>query len=478
MGRFFANLQIRKNVNQTQSAFLKTLISAMKKLGYEKATADDAELSYFVAFSSSNRWVTLCAEDYVSNAEKVNTDAQKLAANLKTFCISNTVIDSDVAVLDMYAGQEERADKVIIGYGDAYGLESREETKGKRDLWEPLMAEENLWDKFSEIQSSNYTFAEDGLIKLSELLGISPDLIIADYDDLSSVSEDNKAVVPLYFKKAGTKAMSLNAAFVKVFGEALEPLGFKKIKNRHPYYVRVINGEILHIVTYIKERGEKDKFNIYAGIATVYRHEIDFSNLDACCCFIPLKTPRQYHYYDFEFNPDTPSMPEPAFRYKIQSIIDNESINNAFSEALKDTMLYIIPVLSKVTTLRKCITFFKTHTVRMQIYSPNDNYGIKSDSGRSSEGLLYFAVDDHSDMMYEMNRNLEFFKKTSENHRTNIQRDYETHYKISNEARMKWVEKRDEIYNDKKLYEQVMKEIEERKIRNTEMLKKYGIEIM
>lgn len=478
MGRFFSNLQIRKSVNQTQSAFLKSFSSVMKKLGYEKAEADEAEFSYIAAFSPSKSWVTLCAEDYASNAEKLNTDAQKIVANLKTFCISNTVIDSDVAVLDMYAGQEECADRVIIGYGEAYGLESCEVAKGKRELWEPLLVEENLWDKFSEIQSGDFAFAEDGLVKIAPLFGISPDLLIADYDELSGISEDNKAVVPLYFKKAGTKPLSLNAAFVKVFGEALEPLGFKKIKNRHPYYVRVINGEILHIVTYSKERDEKNIFDIYAGVATVYRHEINFSDLDACRCFMPLKTPRQYHYYDFEFNPETSNMPEPTFRYEIQSIADNKSIIDAFSEALKDTMLYIIPVLSKASTLEKCITFFKTHTVRMQIYSPNDNYGIKSDSGRSSEGLLYFAVDDHSDMMYEMNRNLEFFKMTSENHRTNIQRDYETHYKISNEARMKWVEKRDEIYNDKELYGQVMKEIEERKIRNTEMLKKYGIEII
>ncbi len=249
MGRFFVNLQIRKNVNQTQSDFLKIFTVAMKKLGYVKTEADEAELSYIAAFSPSKQWVTLCAEDYVSNAEKVNTDAQKIAANLRTFCISNTVLDSDFSVLDMYVGQEECADRVIIGYGGDYGFESREEAKGKRELWEPLMTEEGLWDKFSEIQSSDFTFAEDGLIEISGLLGISPDLIIADYDDLSSVSEDNKAIVPLYFKKAGTKPLSLNAAFVKVFGEALEPLGFKKIKGRHPYLVRVVpGGEIIHII--------------------------------------------------------------------------------------------------------------------------------------------------------------------------------------------------------------------------------------
>ena len=415
MGRFFSNLQIRKNVNQTQSEFIKTFSSAMKKLGYVKTEADEAELSYIAAFSSSKQWVTLCAEDYVSDAEKVNSDAQKIAANLKTYCISNTVLDSDFSVLDMYAGQEERADRIIIGCGGDYGFESQEEAKGNRELWEPLMSEEGLWDKFSEVRDGEIVFAEDALVKISELFGISPDLLTADYDELSGVSEDNKAVIPLYFKKAGTKSLSLNAAFVKVFGEALEPLGFKKIKNKHPYYVRVINGEILHIVTYIKERGEKDKFSIYAGIATVYRHEIDFSDLDVCRCFIPLNSPSWYYCRNFKYNPDTPNMPEPAFQYKIQSITDNKSILDTFSQGMKDTMLYVIPVLSKASTLEKCITFFKIHkTFNMWMYSPKQSYGINSYEGRNSEGLLYFVIDDHSDMTYEMEINLAYEKSLIE----------------------------------------------------------------
>lgn len=43
---------------------------------------------------------------------------------------------------------------------------------------------------------------------------------------------------------------TLNSAFNKVFGEGLEPFGFKrlkKVKNKFPYFVRVINNGILHI---------------------------------------------------------------------------------------------------------------------------------------------------------------------------------------------------------------------------------------
>ena len=51
------------------------------------------------------------------------------------------------------------------------------------------MIDENTWDNFCEIRDSNFVFAEDGLAKISEFFGISRDLIAADYDELSSVSE-------------------------------------------------------------------------------------------------------------------------------------------------------------------------------------------------------------------------------------------------------------------------------------------------
>lgn len=51
------------------------------------------------------------------------------------------------------------------------------------------MTDEKMWDNFCEAPDSNFVFAEDGLAKISEFFGISRDLIAADYDELSSVSE-------------------------------------------------------------------------------------------------------------------------------------------------------------------------------------------------------------------------------------------------------------------------------------------------
>ncbi len=391
MGRFFSNLQIRKNVNQSQSEFLKAFTATIKKLGYVKAEADEAELSYIAAFSPNKSWVTLCAEDYVSNAEKVNTDAQKIAANLKTYCISNTVLDSDFAVLDMYAGQEERADRVIIGYGGDYGFESREEAKGKRELWDPLMMDEGLWDKFSEIQSSDFTFAEDGLIEMSRLFGISPDLIIADYDDLSSVPENNKAAVSLYFKKAGAKPLSLNAAFVKVFGEALEPLGFKKIKGRHPYFVRVIGDEIIHVITYQKEeddpvvngylmRGYK-QYSIIGTVATVYRRKIEFDALGTMLSNSKIYTMQNGFNFDNDYRNSISS-----FHYKNG---DEKMMTESLKHAFEATRLHLLKAFDEAFTLDSCIDFFYKYEYQLRF-----NYDLNFDSHCNwKEGFVQLMTD-------------------------------------------------------------------------------------
>ena len=97
------------------------------------------------------------------------------------------------------------------------------------------------------------------------------------------MDENSENFCYLSFRKSSSKKekkLTLNAAFKQVFGEALEPLGFQLVKGRYPYFVRVVNGEIIHIITIAKEtsglRGKK-AFNIYGDIATVYRDQIDFS---------------------------------------------------------------------------------------------------------------------------------------------------------------------------------------------------------
>lgn len=77
---------------------------------------------------------------------------------------------------------------------------------------------------------------------MAEELKIDPDYIYADFNELMNLAGENKNVQPFYFKNAAGKRVTLKAAFKRVFGEALEPLGFKLIKGKYPYFVRVVPG--------------------------------------------------------------------------------------------------------------------------------------------------------------------------------------------------------------------------------------------
>jgi len=75
-------------------------------------------------------------------------------------------------------------------------------------------------------------------------------------------------------------AKSLQTEFVKYYKEKLEPFGFQKVKGRQPYFVRVINDEIIHVITYMGGKSIKPGYkemNLMCGVATVYKKEINFS---------------------------------------------------------------------------------------------------------------------------------------------------------------------------------------------------------
>lgn len=75
-------------------------------------------------------------------------------------------------------------------------------------------------------------------------------------------------------------ARNIQREFVKYYKERMASLGFIKVKGRQPYFVRVINDEILHILTLDTGMSAKDGYKVAhleCGVATVYRQEINLS---------------------------------------------------------------------------------------------------------------------------------------------------------------------------------------------------------
>ncbi len=300
----------------------------------------------------------------------------------------------------------------------------------------------------------------------------------------------------LHFKKADKKkALSLNAAFIQVFGEALEPLGFVKLKKvKHPYFVRLIGDEILHIVTYRKVRSIKrgyNSFEILGGIVTLYRRHIDFSDIQN----FQLKTNLDF-YRNSNLELDEEIM-ESAIRFECEVweksrdwFVTVESFNGAFrrsivsflcksddsvegvKNAFNVTKHVMLQVFDKVTELNEYIDYvYKFNAGRLRLCDFEEF--ITSDCYSSSEGLLLIKANYRDDGIERMERKLAMEAKESKYN----QKEIEAKRNARNNYRLEQNAIRDKMLDDPELNAKVMAELERCKVNNIEVLRSYGLEI-
>ena len=492
MGRFFSNIQIQNNQNENREQFAKSFCKSMEKKGYISSTEDDSSLTYVLAFSENNKWITLCSADYESGGEDVKKDVQFLAESLKTCCISTSVVDSDFAILEMYNAASTLTDMVLVGDGSGYGFEDDTEFKGKKEAWEPYLTSGSTWGQLSKIWNGDYVFTEEALSKMAPVLGMDSQNIISDYDDLSSRTDENIVVLHLK-KKDKKKALSLNAAFIQVFGEALEPLGFVKLKKvKHPYFVRLIGDEILHIVTYRKVRSIKrgyNSFEILGGIVTLYRRHIDFSDVQN----FQLKTNLDF-YRNSNLELDEEIM-ESAIRFECEVweksrdwFVAVESFNGAFrrsivsflcksddsvegvKNAFNVTKHVMLQVFDKVTQLNEYIDYvYKFNAGRLRLCDFEEF--ITSDCYSSSEGLLLIKANYRDDGIERMERKLAMEAKESKYN----QKEIEAKRNARNNYRLEQMAVRNKMLDDPELNADVLSELERCKVNNIEVLRSYGV---
>lgn len=449
MGRFSTTVHVKDNVGRIE--FINSFCGIMKKHGFVPCSEDETEQSYVFAFGDG--WVTLVNKDYNDDRLKAGDDAMNMSAALKTSAFMVDVIDSDFAYIHLFAPNGGK-DEAAVGDTSGYGIEKPE--RGKQKFWKPLLAEGKTWEQFSETVAKNSVFVEDTLVEMAEELKIDPDYIYADFNELMNLAGEDKNVQPFYFKNAAGKRVTLNAAFKQVFGEALEPLGFKLIKGKYPYFVRVVpGGEIIHIISYMEEwcpnRGKK-QFNVIGSIATVYRHKIDLSVSPEDNCnwlysiakFYWMTTPKSE--YDKEYG-----LSICHFMFDENS---ESSLYDAVNYTLELTRKHILPHLSTAVDIRSSLSYLKRlgHNCCINNFNRKLNFG---GCGNADEGFLYIVADDE-----ELKGMLEIqingtIPITEEEHQIAVE-NYE-------------------FFNDPVIHPKVLLEIERRKAQNTEILKSYGL---
>lgn len=283
---------------------------------------------------------------------------------------------------------------------------------------------------------------------------------------------------------------SITTVLKKVYKEGLEPKGFVQLKGRHPYFVRVIGGEIVQVITFRKEPGpvslreenyvydhpELSKFCIYGGIATVYRNEIDLS-INPRDNFSWLNSQGEMYVKGHKQNIDEDfmhSISEYVFRNE-----DEHSMYEAAKKSLEMTYQVFLSIFDNISNIEECIKFFEVYNPSTMYLYDKREYGwddIRFGTSTDNEGLLYILTKNNDNFIVQTKKKCDDWYAVCNNPSSHFTtNDYEEFCKQVEKERLELIKIRDRILSTGDIYFNALKEMERRKSANVERLKSYGL---
>ncbi len=274
--------------------------------------------------------------------------------------------------------------------------------------------------------------------------------------------------------------MSLNTAFVKIYGELLAPYGYKKIKGRRPYFVRVVGDEIVHVISYTTQQtmtpGCKE-YIIVGGVATVYRYRI---NLD--------ETPRDNSRWlnatlDF-YHVSDPFGKKPnrfnelyTFSYKAD---DEKSMLSSVRHSFEITEEIMLPIFNQAVDLKTCMDYFNIYSSNLLFLYDEENFEGKYHE--DNEGLLNLKMYSVEEYITKKERQWKEYEEETiqliKMGKTGFTMEtFQQHLAERNKDRVIPIETFKGYMNDSEKYKRAMQELERRKKSNIEILRNYGLEI-
>lgn len=464
MGNFFTSIQIHNPDKLSKEQFIELFCNKMKENGFDVSNAEDHEISYVLAFADNCKWVAIGFEAYEQGNAAAQKDAGNIAKMLNACCINIIVVDSDFAMLDMYSNTGCKLDTAVMGRADDYLGDDI--PAPKKNAWSAFLSEGSTWECFTAVQQGNYIFVEDGLSELALLLGMNSRNILFDAEDANEFDENTCF---LYFKKASTqkpKKITLNAAFKQVFGEALEPLGFKKVKSKYPYYARLVNDEILQVITVVS-RPDK-RFEILGGIATIYRQ---FLSLDLNPKMNESWLIGNFYYYR-QF--DIPNEEKKYSSHEIYEFYGADWLEKEMKRALNATKDIMLSIFDKVNSLEKCVEFYNFLGMDIRIHHKED-FGNSYPINYYNEGLLIIKTMNLEQYSVLMNKYKEITINRRKKQITNGGIPYERLMNEQEVFKNKKVSEYKALLNDKEWLTAVDIELNNRRNHNIKLLEEYGL---
>ena len=156
-----------------------------------------------------------------------------------------------------------------------------------------------------------------------------------------------------FSQSTNNKKISLNAAFKSEYGKYLEPFGFKLIKSKYPYFVRVIDDEVIQIISFMKEKAfdhDYEGFSICISLNILERQLIDFdknpSAINNQACMIPLIS--FSHNYLLNIKAENNVHKKFSFYYTKGN---SEEMCEALKQSQKELMPFVLEVFENNKTL-------------------------------------------------------------------------------------------------------------------------------
>ena len=244
----------------------------------------------------------------------------------------------------------------------------------------------------------------------------------------------------------------------------------------------MVNGEIVHVITFSSRPKERDgykEYDVYGGVATVYRHCINFN--------IPVTQNFNWIYANSEFycrNHPYQNNTEIRRKWRTFSYRENDeaSLMESLRYALEVTEEVMLPILESADTMEHSYDYYEKYDLSALSLSDDERWGIKYTFDEYGEGLLNLLMfDTEQYKKRKEERSVEVDKKISKQMElgiVNYTKEYrEEARKMSYESMLQRIQTFSSFRDNAEVYEDVLREAERRKTYNIEMLRSYGVEI-
>ena len=278
---------------------------------------------------------------------------------------------------------------------------------------------------------------------------------------------------------------TLGTAFKQVYEEALKEYGFKKIKGKYPYYVRLIGDEIIHIITYKNEwcpEANLKAFNVLGGVATVYRGKITLDKSPKYNAFSLNSNLSIYGHLNF-YNADEEYKKKILqFEYETQS---EEDMFDMLNFSLNVSKKNLFPMLKKAQSIKACEEYYRNFHPSLLRIGSNYIFERESDDYEINEGLLNVIIygsekfEDYVKIKRENyikeNSKLEYLMKIGKSGYT--EEEFEKDRVRREQAMLKQIKNFESLVNESEWKLKVAEEMNRRKKANQEILRSFGLEI-